>query len=60
MMVQDPFRLGYEAVRSLYLKLNGQTPPKHMDLPARVILKADLSKPEIQNLVEPKWLDESR
>ncbi len=58
MMVQDPFHLGYEAVHSLYQKLNGQTPPKHQDLPARVILKADLDKPEIQNLVQPKWLDE--
>jgi len=60
MMVQDPFQLGYQSVRSLYQKLNGETPPKHQDLSARVILKADLAKPEIQNLVEPKWLDESR
>jgi ribose transport system substrate-binding protein len=59
MMVQDPFRLGYESVHSLYQKLNGETPPKHQDLPARVVLKADLGKPEIQNLVQPKWLDES-
>ena len=59
MMVQDPFHLGYSAVQSLVEKLNGQTPAKRQDLPARVILKADLGKPEIQNLVQPKWLDES-
>jgi ribose transport system substrate-binding protein len=59
MLVQDPFRLGYEAVHSLYEKLLGQTPAKREDLPARVILKADLDKPEIQNLVQPKWLDET-
>jgi ribose transport system substrate-binding protein len=59
MMVQDPFHLGYESVRSLYQKLNGQTPQKRQDLPARVILKTDLDKPEIQNLVQPKWLDDS-
>jgi ribose transport system substrate-binding protein len=59
MMVQDPFRLGYESVRSLNQKLNGETPPKHQDLPARVIVKADLNKPEIQALVQPKWLDET-
>jgi ribose transport system substrate-binding protein len=57
MMVQDPFHLGYDAVQSLVQKLNGQTPPKRQDLPARVILKTDLDKPEIQNLVQPKWLD---
>jgi ribose transport system substrate-binding protein len=60
MMVQDPFRLGYESVRALYQKLNGQTPPKRQDLPARVVLKADLNKPEIQNLVEPKWLENAQ
>jgi ribose transport system substrate-binding protein len=59
MMVQDPFHLGYEAVHSLYQKLNGQTPPKRIDLPARVILKADLDKPEVRNLVQPKWLAET-
>jgi len=59
MMVQDPFHLGYEAVRSLCRKLNGETPAKRQDLPARVIFKADLDKPEIQNLVQPKWLEET-
>jgi ribose transport system substrate-binding protein len=59
MMVQDPFRLGYESVHSLYQKLKGEMPPKRQDMPARVILRADLGKPEIQNLVQPKWLDET-
>lgn len=59
MMVQDPFHLGYESVHALYQKLNGQTPPKHQDLPARVIVKTDLDKPEIQSLVQPKWLEET-
>ena len=58
MMVQDPFRLGYEAVRALYQKLNGQTPAKRQDLPVKVVLKADLSKPEIRALVEPKWVED--
>jgi len=60
MLVQDPFHLGYDAVRSLVEKLNGQTPAKRQDLPARVIFKADLDKHEIQNLVQPKWLNESQ
>ncbi|MBL8174438.1 MAG: substrate-binding domain-containing protein [Bryobacterales bacterium] len=37
MLVQDPPRIGYEAVRSLALKLSGQTPLKRIDLPAQVI-----------------------
>ena len=56
MLVQDPFRLGYESVKSLVDKLNGKTPPKRMELPARVIVKADLDKPEVRALVSPQWL----
>src|SRR5579864_5842407 len=58
MLVQDPYRIGYEAVRSLVMKLKGETPPKQMDLKARVIVKADLDKPDVQALLFPKWKKE--
>jgi len=41
-VVQDPFRIGYEAVRTLAMKLQGQTPPKQIDLKARVVDKSNL------------------
>jgi ribose transport system substrate-binding protein len=56
MLVQDPFRIGYEAVRSLADKLNGRTPARRLELPARVIVKADLDKPEVRELLFPEWL----
>ena len=56
MLVQDPFRIGYEAVKSLAEKLSGQTPVKRLDLPARVIVRADLDKPEVRALLSPEWL----
>ena len=56
MLVQDPFRIGYEAVKSLADKLNGVTPPKHLELLARVIVRADLDKPEVRALLSPEWL----
>jgi len=56
MMVQDPFRIGYEAVKSLAEKLSGQNPPKRMELPARSIVKADLEKPEVRSLLQPEWM----
>lgn len=56
MLVQEPYKLGYEAVKSLVKKLNGQTPPKQVELPVRVIEKADLDKPDVRALVEPEWL----
>jgi ribose transport system substrate-binding protein len=51
MLVQDPYKIGYEAVRSLTDKLAGKTPPKRIDLPAREITKADLDKPDVQELL---------
>jgi len=56
MLVQDPFRLGYEAVKSLADKLGGATPAKHLVLPARVIVKSDLDKPDVRALLSPEWL----
>jgi ribose transport system substrate-binding protein len=44
-LVQDTYHIGYEAVRSLALKLGGKTPPKRVDLPARVVRKQDLNAP---------------
>jgi ribose transport system substrate-binding protein len=51
MVVQDPFKMGFEAVQSLVDKLNGKTPPKRIDLPAHVIEKQDLDKPEVKELL---------
>ena len=54
MMVQDSFRIGYEAVKSLVDKLQGRTPPHRLDLPARLVTRADLGKPEVESLLHPK------
>jgi ribose transport system substrate-binding protein len=53
LVAQDPFRIGYEAVQTLVDKLHGKTPPKRIDLSARVITKPDLEKPEIRALLNP-------
>ena len=52
-VVQDTYRIGYEAVHSLVMKLNHETPPKRIDLPGRVVTKTDLSNPELQKLLSP-------
>ena len=56
MLVQDAYRIGYEAVHSLVMKLNGQTPPPQMDLKVHVIRKQDLDQPGVQALLFPKWI----
>ncbi len=53
-VVQDPYRMGYEAVRTLVGKLHGKTPPKRLDLNARVIDKDDLAKPDVIKLLSLK------
>jgi ribose transport system substrate-binding protein len=53
MVVQDPFKMGFEAVKTLVDKLNGITPPKRIDLAARVVRKADLDKPDVRDLLFP-------
>jgi ribose transport system substrate-binding protein len=54
MVLQDPFKIGFEAVKTVVDKINGQTPPKRMDLPAVVVTKANLDSPDMQRLVKPK------
>jgi ribose transport system substrate-binding protein len=54
MLVQDSFRMGREAVRTLVVKLEGGQPESRLDIPARIIRKQDLSSDEVQSLLKPK------
>ncbi len=60
MIVQDPYRLGYETVKALADNFKGIKPAKKVDMPARVIVKADLEKPDVQALLFPPWLKDER
>ncbi len=51
MVVQDPFKIGYEAVRTIADKLNGKTPPKRIDLDGVLVTRPDLEKPEVRALL---------
>ena len=53
LVAQDPFRMGYEAVKILVDKLHGANPPKVIDLSATVVTKGDLDRPEIKALLFP-------
>lgn len=53
MLVQDPFRIGYEAVQSLAEHLAGKTPPKRVNLPVREIVRDDLKDPAVQKFLLP-------
>jgi ribose transport system substrate-binding protein len=53
LVAQDPYHMGFEAVETLVKKLQGQTPPPRIDLPATLITKANLDTPEIKKLLKP-------
>ena len=54
MVVQDPYRMGYEVVRLLAEKLEGRSVPHRVDLHAQVVTRADWERPEIQRLLVPQ------
>lgn len=54
MLVQDSYRIGYEAVKSLAEKLKGRTPARRIDLAVREITKEDLGKPGVDAVVTPR------
>jgi ribose transport system substrate-binding protein len=58
-VVQDPFRMGYESTKNLALHLNGEQPPRETDSGAYLIDAENVDTPEIQAIVFPdidKWL----
>ncbi|MBL8210900.1 MAG: substrate-binding domain-containing protein [Bryobacterales bacterium] len=53
LVVQNPFKMGYESVKAAVAKLNGQTPAKIQNLEPRLIRKEDLDKPDVQEHLHP-------
>lgn len=53
LVVQDPFRMGYESVKSAVAKLNGQTVEKIQNLAPGLVDKDNMNTPEIQARINP-------
>jgi len=53
LVAQDPFKIGYEAVKSAVLKLNGGTPQKEQPLAARLVTLENLNDPDVQKQLNP-------
>jgi ribose transport system substrate-binding protein len=52
-VVQNPFRMGYESARMIGLKLRGETPAAHIDSGAALITRENLAKADVQALLFP-------
>lgn len=51
---QDPFRIGYEGVKTVVSHLKGETVAKRVDTGVYVVTKDNMNEPEIENLLHPK------
>lgn len=61
LVVQHPFKMGYESVKAAMAKLGGKPVQKINNLAPRLITKDDLSKPDVQEQLNPdlkKYLGE--
>jgi ribose transport system substrate-binding protein len=59
LVLQDPFNMGYLAVKAITARLRGQPVEARTDTGARLLDKANLDQPAMKELVRPdlaKWL----
>lgn len=52
LVLQNPYKMGYEAVKTMVAKLDGQSPPKRVDTGVKLLTKENLETPEMQQLLK--------
>ena len=55
LVLQDPYRMGYDSVKAITTKLNGGTPAPRADLPATLVTLANIDSPEIPPQILPAF-----
>jgi len=53
-VLQDPFQIGYQGLKTILDQRAGHTPPKRIDLPPTLVTRENLSQPKIQHLLNPE------
>ena len=53
LVVQHPFKIGYESVRAAVDKLDGKPVEKDRQLAARLVTRDDLGDPDVQAQLNP-------
>ncbi len=53
LVVQNPYRMGYEAVKTIIEHLQQKTPPKRIDSGATLVTRDNMNTPEVQKLLNP-------
>ena len=52
LVVQNPYKMGYEAVKTVIAKLDGKKVPMRIDTGVTLVTKANLETPQIQTLLK--------
>ncbi len=52
LVLQDPFKMGYEGVKTIMDKLAGKTPERRIDTGVKLITKENMDTPEMQRLIK--------
>jgi ribose transport system substrate-binding protein len=53
LVVENPYKMGYEGVQALADFWAGRKPPRHIDPGVVLVKREDLGKPEVQKLLNP-------
>jgi ribose transport system substrate-binding protein len=53
LVVQDPFRMGHDAVTAMVAALDGRPPERRIDTGVTVVTKANLTTPAVDRLLHP-------
>lgn len=53
LIVQNPYRMGYEGVQNVIAAIEGQPVPKEIDTGVIVVTPENLDSPEVQKLINP-------
>ena len=52
LIVQDPFKMGYEGVKAAMMSIKGESVPNRIDTGVYVVSRENLNQPEIQRLLQ--------
>ncbi|HZS09709.1 MAG TPA: substrate-binding domain-containing protein [Blastocatellia bacterium] len=52
LVLQNPYKMGYEGVKTVVTKLNKQDPPRRVDTGVSLLTKENVDTPEIQALIK--------
>jgi len=52
LVLQDPFKMGYEGVKAIVDRMNGLTPQRRLDTGVKLLTKENVDTPDMQRLIK--------